>query len=59
MQVTVVRDARRAEIDASELLVGDVMLVDTGDILPTDGILFEGNNMRWAPLYSVGVPHTA
>ena len=31
-----------------DLLVGDVLVVDTGDILPADGLLFESSNLRCA-----------
>ena len=45
-QMTVVRDGEAQEISTSEAVVGDVMLITTGDILPTDGLLFEGNDIR-------------
>ena len=48
MQVTVVRNGQTEEISTAELLVGDVMLMDTGDILPADGLLFQGNGVRSA-----------
>lgn len=47
-----VRDGQRQEVGSTELLVGDVMLLSTGDILPADGMLFEGNDIRHAqPVY--------
>lgn len=50
--MTVVRDGQRQEVGSTELLVGDVMLLSTGDILPADGMLFEGNDIRHAqPVY--------
>lgn len=30
-------------------MVGDVLLFDTGDILPADGMLFQGSEIRHAP----------
>lgn len=45
-QVTVVRNGEAQEINTSEAVVGDVMLLTTGDILPTDGLLFEGSDIR-------------
>ena len=48
--MTVVRNGRTEEISTAELLVGDVMLMDTGDILPADGILFQGNDIRQVSL---------
>ncbi len=47
-QMTVVRNGEAQEINTSEAVVGDVMLLSTGDILPTDGLLFEGNDIRRA-----------
>ncbi len=48
-QVTVLRDGRTQEIDTGQLVVGDVMLFATGDILAADGILFQGDEIRRAP----------
>lgn len=48
IQVTVVRNGEAQEINTSEAVVGDVMLLNTGDILPADGLLFEGNDIRRA-----------
>ncbi len=47
-QVTVLRDGRTQEIDTGRLVVGDVLLFATGDILPADGMLFQGNEIRHA-----------
>ena len=47
-----VRDGQRREVGSGELLVGDVMLLATGDILPADGMLFEGVDIRRAQLPS-------
>ena len=46
LQVTVLRDGRTQEISTFDLLVGDVLLVDTGDILAADGLLAQGNDLR-------------
>ena len=46
LQVTVLRNGQTEEISTADLLVGDVMLLDTGDILAADGLLFEGNDIR-------------
>lgn len=43
------RDGRPAEISSYDLLVGDVLIIDTGDILAADGILFAATDMRQAP----------
>jgi len=43
---TVVRDGNAREIDATELVPGDVVLVDAGDVIPADGRLFEVNSFK-------------
>lgn len=48
-QVRVVRGGKERSISTYDLLVGDVLLVDTGDILPADGLLFESSNLRCPP----------
>lgn len=40
--VVVVRLGQRMMVSIYDLLVGDLMLVETGDILPADGVLLEG-----------------
>ena len=46
LQVTVLRESKAQQISTYDLLVGDVLLIDTGDILAADGILFQANDMR-------------
>lgn len=45
-QVRVVRGGKQRSISTYDLLVGDVLVVDTGDILPADCLLFESSNLR-------------
>ncbi len=45
-QVRVVRNGQEVGISTYDLLVGDVLLVATGDILAADGLLFQGNELR-------------
>ena len=45
-QVRVIRGGREVGISTYDLLVGDVLLVATGDILAADGLLFQGNEIR-------------
>ncbi len=45
-QVTVLRDGRTLEVGSSDLVVGDVLCLDTGDILPVDGLLIEGSDVK-------------
>jgi len=46
LQVTVLRDGEVKDISVFDLLVGDVMLFETGDILPADAIIISGNTIR-------------
>ena len=40
------RDGKEARVSTYDLLVGDVVLVETGDIIPADGVLFEGADIK-------------
>ena len=42
-RATVIRDGVETEIDASELVVGDEVLVRDGQSVPTDGVILEGH----------------
>ncbi|CAK7204477.1 plasma membrane calcium [Sporothrix eucalyptigena] len=44
--VKVVRSGRIQEISIFEVLVGDVVHLETGDMIPVDGILIEGHNIK-------------
>ncbi len=44
--VTVRRDGRIEEISARELVPGDIVLIETGDLIPADGRLVESVNLR-------------
>lgn len=46
MQVTVLRDGEVKDISIFDLLVGDVMLFETGDIVSADGVIITGNTIR-------------
>ena len=46
VQVRVVRDGVEVQLSCYDLLVGDVMLVETGDILAADGVLLGGDDIR-------------
>ncbi|XP_037624639.1 plasma membrane calcium-transporting ATPase 1-like isoform X1 [Sebastes umbrosus] len=43
---TVVRGGQMIQIKVSEIVVGDVAQVKYGDLLPTDGILIQGNDLK-------------
>ena len=40
--VKVFRNGEQKEISTYDILVGDVMVVETGDILPADGVFVSG-----------------
>ncbi len=42
MRATVVRDSQRREVDASELVPGDLLLIEEGDRISADARLIEG-----------------
>ncbi|KAI5369853.1 Putative P-type ATPase, HAD superfamily, P-type ATPase, transmembrane domain superfamily [Septoria linicola] len=44
--VKVVRSGKTQEIDVQAILVGDVLLVEPGDILPVDGIFITGHGVK-------------
>ncbi|KAK2962314.1 ion-transporting P-type ATPase [Blattamonas nauphoetae] len=44
-QIIVVRGGVPTQISVLQLLVGDVFLISTGDVLPADGLCIESNNI--------------
>ena len=50
LQVTVLRDAEVQDISIFDLLVGDVMLFETGDIMPADAVIITGNTIRYTAM---------
>ncbi|CAK7226831.1 plasma membrane calcium [Sporothrix curviconia] len=44
--VKVVRSGRIQELSIFEVLVGDVVHLETGDMIPVDGVLIEGHNIK-------------
>jgi P-type Ca2+ transporter type 2C len=44
--VNVVRSGRTREISVFDVLVGDVMHLEPGDMIPVDGIFIEGHNVK-------------
>ena len=45
-EVKVLRGGRIGLISVYDLLVGDILLVEAGDIIPVDAVLAEGHNIR-------------
>lgn len=44
--VKVVRSGKSQEISVYDVLVGDVLHLEPGDLIPADGILIEGHNLK-------------
>lgn len=45
-EATVVRDGQRGHVKAEELVPGDVVVLETGDIIPADMRLIESSNLK-------------
>lgn len=43
--VKVIRSGKPSTISVHDILVGDVMLLEQGDILPVDGVFIDGHNV--------------
>ncbi|KAK0616440.1 hypothetical protein B0T14DRAFT_523136 [Immersiella caudata] len=43
--VKVIRSGKPVRISVHDILVGDVMILEQGDVLPVDGVLIEGHNV--------------
>lgn len=44
--VTVIRDAHVQQVSRKDIVVGDIVLLNTGDEVPADGILLETNSLQ-------------
>ncbi|KAJ5166082.1 calcium ion P-type ATPase [Penicillium capsulatum] len=44
--VKVIRSGKREEVSTYDIMVGDVMCLEPGDIIPADGILIEGQSVK-------------
>ncbi|KAF9890268.1 hypothetical protein FE257_006182 [Aspergillus nanangensis] len=45
-QVKVIRSGRTMEISVHDVLVGDVMHLEPGDMVPVDGVFIDGHNVK-------------
>jgi Ca2+-transporting ATPase len=43
--VTVIRSGNAAKFSVHDVLVGDVMVLEQGDVIPVDGVLIDGHNV--------------
>lgn len=46
IMVTVMRDGKVQEVSRKEIVVGDVVLLNTGDEVPADGVLLESQSLQ-------------
>ncbi|KAH9052974.1 calcium-translocating P-type ATPase [Lactarius deliciosus] len=44
--VNVIRDGGERQIDVHEVVVGDVVLLEPGEVIPCDGVFLSGHNVR-------------
>lgn len=44
--ITVVREDCEIEVDSKELVVGDIIILDTGDMIPADVRIIESNHLK-------------
>ncbi|MBR6632941.1 MAG: cation-transporting P-type ATPase [Clostridia bacterium] len=53
-RVTVIRDGEELEVDYSELVPGDVMLVERGDVVPCDALVIWQSTLRVSEIQLTG-----
>ena len=46
IMVTVIRDGKVQEVSRKEIVVGDVVMLGTGDEIPADGVLLEAHSLQ-------------
>ena len=56
--VKVIRDDEAKQIHAHDVVVGDVVLIEPGDVIPCDGIFLSGHNVRCDESSSTGESDT-
>lgn len=44
--INVIRGGKTISISIYDLLVGDIVYVETGEIMPCDGVVIEANNLK-------------
>jgi P-type Ca2+ transporter type 2C len=45
-EVTVIRDGQQTSIPTETVVVGDIVTIQTGDIIPADGVLISGYDLE-------------
>ncbi|MDD6794636.1 MAG: calcium-translocating P-type ATPase, PMCA-type [Clostridiaceae bacterium] len=46
IQIKVIRDGKVQQIEKREIVVGDIVCIETGDMVPADGRLIESTNLK-------------
>jgi len=54
----VLRDNHPTEVEASELVPGDIILLEAGDIVPADGRLLESSSLKTEEAALTGESHS-
>ncbi|KAH9159737.1 calcium-translocating P-type ATPase [Lactarius sanguifluus] len=54
--VKVIRDGEEFQIDVHHVVVGDVVLLDPGEVIPCDGVFLSGHNVRCDESSATGEP---
>jgi Ca2+-transporting ATPase len=52
--ITVIRSGKPAKVSVHDVLVGDVMILEQGDVIPVDGVLIQGYNVSCDEASSTG-----
>ena len=52
----VIRGGRKQEVETSEIFVGDIVIVDCGDIIPADGIVIQASHLTVDESVMTGKP---
>ncbi|OEL33329.1 putative calcium-transporting ATPase 13, plasma membrane-type [Dichanthelium oligosanthes] len=55
--VTVVRGGRRQEVSIFDVVVGDVVVLKIGDVVPADGVFLDGHALQLDESSMTGEPH--
>ncbi|KAG8091616.1 hypothetical protein GUJ93_ZPchr0012g20991 [Zizania palustris] len=55
--ITVVRAARRQQVSIFDVVVGDVVVLKIGDVVPADGVFLEGHALQVDESSMTGEPH--
>ncbi|KAH9025710.1 hypothetical protein EDB83DRAFT_2526782 [Lactarius deliciosus] len=56
--VKVIRDGEERQIDVHQVVVGDVVLLEPGEVIPCDGVFLSGHNVRCDESSATGESNT-